>query len=152
MPILNERTIPLTEHDKMLASESSRVLEQFGEAVHELRVRLLGEDVPKAELSLPAPAVRMLGNILKEMAKGNSVTLVPNDAILTTQEAADILNVSRPFLVGLLEAGRIPYQRLGSHRRILFGDVMSFKAKTDSARDDAMRQLTEEAQELKMGY
>lgn len=74
------------------------------------------------------------------------------NAMLTTQEAADILNVSRPFFIGLLDAGKMPYQRLGSHRRILFKDLIAFKEKTDAARAEAMRQLTEEAQELDMGY
>ena len=76
----------------------------------------------------------------------------PADALLTMQEAADILDVSHPFLVGLLEAEKIPYQRLGDRRRILFQDLMAFKAKADAARAEAVRQLTEEAQELDMGY
>ena len=152
MPRLIERTIAPTERDRKLASESSRLLDQLTEAPHDLCVQFMDEDAKPTELRLPAPAVQMLGQILKEMAKGNTLTLIPNDAMLSTQKAADILNVSRPFLVGLLEAGRIPYQRLGSHRRILFRDLLAFKAKTDAARDDAMRQLTEEAQELNMGY
>jgi excisionase family DNA binding protein len=120
--------------------------------LHEVRLQLLDEDAPHAAFSLPASALRLLNEVLKEMAKGNAVMFIPVNAMLTTQEAADILNVSRPFLVGLLEAGKIPYQRLGSHRRILFKDLMAFKEKTDAARDDAMWQLTEEAQELDMGY
>jgi excisionase family DNA binding protein len=118
---------------------------------HNVRVQLLGE-AQSDIVSIPVPALRLLNEILKEMAKGNAVTLIPINAMLTTQEAADILNVSRPFLVGLLEAGKIPYQRLGTHRRISFKDLMAFKEKTDAAREEALRQLTEEAQELKMGY
>ena len=152
MTTLSERTITPTESDRRLASESSRVLEPLSALPHELKVQFLDDDAQGEAFSIPAPAVRMLNEILKEMAKGNAVTLVPNDAMLSTQEAADILNVSRPFLVGLLEAGKIPYQRLGSHRRILFRDLMGFKTRTDAAGDDAMRQLTEEAQELKLGY
>ena len=78
-------------------------------------------------------------------------TLVPNDAILSTQDAADILNVSRPFLLALLDAGRIPFQRLGSHRGILFRDLVAVKAKADVAGNEAMRQMTQEAQELDLG-
>jgi excisionase family DNA binding protein len=152
MPTLTERTITPTENDRKLASESSPVLEQVSGTLHDVRVQLVCENVATTELSLPAPAVRMLSDILKELAKGNSVTLVPNDAILSTQEAADILNVSRPFVVSLLVSGKIPYQRLGSHRRILFRDLMAFKAKSDAAGDEAMRQLTQEAQDLGFGY
>ena len=152
MTALLERAIAPTENDKRLASESSRLLEPLMALPHEVRMQLLDEAAPPHIFSLPASALRLLNEILKEMAKGNAVTLIPVHAMLTTQEAADILNVSRPFLVGLLEAGRIPYQRLGSHRRILFQDLMAFKAKADCDREEALRLLTEEAQELDMGY
>lgn len=152
MAVLSERTATPSENDKRMAAESCQLLEPLAALPQELRLQLLDKDARQAELSLPAAAVRILNEVLKEMAKGNSVTLVPTDAILSTQEAADILNVSRPFLVGLLEAGRIPYQRLGCHRRVLFRDLMAFKARCDAAGDDAMRQLTQEAQELNLGY
>lgn len=152
MTAIRERTIMPTEDDQRLASESSRFLEPASTLPHEVRMQFLDEDAPRMAFSLPVPAVRLLNEILKEMARGNAVTLLPNNAMLTTQEAADILNVSRPFLIGLLEAGKIPFRRLGSHRRILFADLMAFKQKTDSAREEAMRQLTQEAQELDMGY
>lgn len=152
MKALLDRTIAPTDSDRKLASESSQYLGPVSTLLHDVRLQFLDEDAPHTAFSLPAPAVRMLNEILKEMAKGNVVTLIPVDAMLSTQEAADILNVSRPFLVGLLEAGKMPYQRLGSHRRILFKDLMAFKAKTDAAGDEAMLQLTEEAQELGMGF
>jgi excisionase family DNA binding protein len=152
MPTVSERTITPTEADKQMASESSRILEPLTAHPHDLKLELLDEDTPRQLLNLPAPAVRALSQILKELAKGNSVTLVATDAMLSTQEAADILRVSRPFVISLLEAGRIPFQRLGSHRRILFRDLMTFKTKTDADRQEAMRQLTGEAQELKLGY
>ena len=152
MTALLERTITPTENDKKLALESSEFMEPVSSLLHEVRLQFLDADAPQNAFSLPAPALRLLNEILKEMAKGNAVTLIPINAMLTTQEAADILNVSRPFFVGLLEAGKLPYQRLGSHRRILFKDLMSFKEKTDAARAEAMRQLTQEAQELNMGY
>jgi excisionase family DNA binding protein len=152
MPALLERTITPSDDDKRIASETSQFLEPLVAHPHEVRVQLVGEASLNQILSIPAPALRLLNEILKEMAKGNAITLIPIHALLTTQEAADILNVSRPFLIGLLEAGKIPYQRLGSHRRILFKDLMAFKEKTDAAREEALRQLTEEAQELDMGY
>ena len=152
MTALLERTITPTKEDQRLASASSELMETVSALPHDVRLQFLDADVPHNAFSLPAPALRLLNEILKEMAKGNTVTLIPVNSILTTQEAADILNVSRPFLVGLLEAGKMPYERLGSHRRILFKDLMAFKEKTDAARAEAMRQLTEEAQELDLGY
>lgn len=152
MTALLERTITPTENDKRLASESRQFLEPLMTLPDVVRVQFLDEAAPRNILSLPAPALRLLNEILKEMAQGNAVTLVPVHAMLTTQEAADMLNVSRPFLIGLLEAGKIPYQRLGSHRRILSQDLIAFREHTDAAREEALRQLTEEAQELDMGY
>ena len=96
---------------------------------HDVRLQFLDADAPQNAFSLPAPALRLLNEILKEMAKGNAVTLIPFNAMLTTQEATDILNVSRPFFIELLDAGQMPYQRLGSHRSILFKDLMSSKKK-----------------------
>lgn len=152
MTALIEHTVTPTENDQRLASESTAFLEALLTLPHEVRVQFLEEETSGTILALPLPALRLLHAILKEMAQGNAITLLPANVMLTTQEAADILSVSRPFLVGLLEAGKIPYQRLGSHRRILFKDLMAFKEKTDAAREEAFRQLTEEAQELDMGY
>ena len=152
MPALLERTVTPSDNDRRIASETSQFLEPLVSHSHEVQVQFVGEDASNHILSIPAPALRLLNSILKEMAKGNAVTLIPIHASLTTQEAADILNVSRPFLIALLAAGKIPYQRLGSHRRIRFSDLMAFKDRADATREEAFRVLTEEAQELDMGY
>ncbi len=152
MPALFERTITPSDDDKRIASETSQILEPLVSLSHEVQVKIVGDDASHQVLSIPAPALRLLNEILVEMAKGNLVKLVPMNDLLTTQEVADILNVSRPFLIGLLDAGKIPYQRLRSHRRILRKDLMAFKDKMDADREDAFRRLTEEAQELNMGY
>jgi excisionase family DNA binding protein len=103
-------------------------------------------------LLIPAGAVRLLLNILTQMSEGNAVTLIPINAELTTQEAADLLHVSRPFLVRLLEQGDIPYHKVGTHRRIKLTEILAYKKKMEAVSRKAREELTREAQELDMGY
>jgi len=113
-----------------------------------LRVRLdNGQNVP-----LPQAAVRLLTYLLTEMGQGNAVTLIPNHAELTTQEAADYLQVSRPYLIGLLEKGAIKHHKVGTHRRVKFEDLRRFKEAAEAESDHAMQRLAEQAQKLDMGY
>lgn len=86
------------------------------------------------------------------MAQAHGVTIIPTHAEITTQEAADILNVSRPHLVKLLEEGAIPFTRVGSHRRIRPQDLLAYKAERDRKNEAAQDALTQQAQDLGMGY
>src|SRR5437660_3900206 len=112
-----------------------------------LRLRLL-DDPAKGTIKIPASAARMLIRILEEMARGNAVTLIPIHAELTTQEAADMLNVSRPSLIQLLDEGKIDFRRVGTHRRVRFEGLMEYKRQTDTERRKVLKQLAAYDQEL----
>ena len=99
-------------------------------------------------LILPRPVAEMFADMLAALASGKGVQVVPVDIELTTQQAADVLNVSRPYLIGLLEDGKIPYRRVGRHRRIRFEDLMGYKRTDDLRRHAAAGELTQLGQEL----
>lgn len=104
------------------------------------------------QVELPTSALRLLVDILSELAEGNAVQVVPIHAELTTQEAADLLNISRPHLIKLLEDGALPFHKTGKHRRVCFADLMRFKEERTRNSEQAMEELSKQAQELGMGY
>lgn len=112
-------------------------------------VRLRVDDDPRGEvLALPRPAVELLARVLTHMARGEAVSVVPSSSELTTQQAADLLNVSRPFLIGLLDAGDIAYRRVGTHRRVSAESVLAYRRADDDQRHRAADELTALSEEL----
>lgn len=141
MPVLPSET------ETLLAKQTSRVLAARQNDSDPLSLRLL--DAPgKETVQLPAVAVRLLVRILEEMARGNAVTLIPVHAELTTQEAADLLNISRPSLIQLLQEGEIEYRKVGTHRRVRFEALMAHKRKADAERRAALAELVAYDQEI----
>jgi excisionase family DNA binding protein len=119
-------------------------LEQSGTS----KTRLVGPDGEAIEL--PAAAFEALREIVGGMAQGLTMTLIPRGQELTTQQAADILRVSRPYLVRLLEKGEIPYHKVGTHRRLNIDDVLDYRVKRAAKRRRALSELTELSEEV--GY
>ncbi len=140
-------TLP-SESESILAKETSRVLASRIKNGERLRLRILDEGTSEETLNLPRPAVQLLLRILEEMARGNAVTLIPIHAELTTQEAADLLQMSRPSLIQLLNEGKIQFRRVGSHRRIRFEDLIGYKRCSDAERRKVLEELAAYDQEI----
>lgn len=99
-------------------------------------------------IAIPDTLFFLLERVAEVMARGDSVTIVPTGKELTTQQAADVLNVSRQYLVRLLNEGRIPYNRTGKHRRLRIEDVLAFKEQRDNERGVSLDELTRLSEEF----
>jgi excisionase family DNA binding protein len=110
------------------------------------------ENGKETSVDVPAAALRLLAGALAEMGKGNAVVVAPIRSELTTNEAAALLGVSRPFLIRLIDDGKIPAHKVGNHRRLLMQDVLSYKQRSRKDRLKALKLLAAQAQELDMGY
>lgn len=137
---------PLTEQE--IARISSQILSTYSSDDEMCELRLSD----KKNVTIPTKVLPLLAQILYHWAKDKQVKITPIKLELTTSEAADILNVSRPYLVQLLESGEIPFRKVGVRRRILSQDLMAYKEKIDSQRKQTLKELTVEAQHFNMGY
>lgn len=136
------------------AAEAARSLapllrQKKGSSQH---VTLMADGDHAARVVVPRAAFELFVRILGEMANGNAVTIVPVHAELTTQQAAELLNVSRPYMVKLLEEGQIPFRMVGTRRRVRFEDLARYKKHEDAEREKILDELTAEAQRLGLDY
>ncbi len=122
-----------------------------GHVAQHIRVRA-EQATSEQAITVPQQAFELFLEILGQMANGNAVTILPVHAELTTQQAADLLNVSRPFLVGLVEEGAIPFRRVGTHRRLLATDVLAYKRANATRRRQVLDELAADAQQHGLGY
>ena len=147
-----------TAHDSELAKASLNVLYQHHENTV-ITTKQQNQQAPDLELQienqtirLPPVAVHLLERILSELADGNAVAVTPIQPEISTQEAADILNVSRPYLVGLLENNTIAHRKVGTHRRVPLKALLEYKAIQKKRAEQAMQELADLSQELGLGY
>lgn len=111
-------------------------------------IEALGEVGTEDALIIPRATVVMFAQILDLLAQGHGVQIIPKEVELSTQQAADMLNVSRPYLIGLLESGRMPFRKVGRHRRIKFEDLVDYQRQDDLRRRDAADKLAELSEDL----
>lgn len=147
MPTLNEPLVP-TEKEVLLAREFQRQIcgMKFG------KKDSIGLQVEGMTVSVPTGAFRMLVEAVCGMAEGKAVAMIPVDEEVSPQEAAGLLNVSRPFAARLFDEGAIPSRKVGTHRRALTRDVLAYRQREKEARLKVLDELAAEAQQLNMGY
>ena len=149
--MITYRQLPPTVREAEIARSSGRILARYAGTNRPLMLNLT-DDEGERSIELPTGAVSLLAHALEAMAAGRGVTLVPEHAELTTVQAADVLNVSRPHLIKLLDEKAIPHRRVGTHRRVRMEDIMAYKSVIDREREEVLDRLTREAQEDGMGY
>lgn len=136
--------------DPIVAPEEERSaiasIEEYLESKRGRVARLVGPG--KDGVPIPSSLRRVLVAAARQLADGNGVSIMPVTAEVTTQQAADLLNVSRPFVVGLLDKGEIPFHKVGTHRRIRLRDLLAYRRRRDASRRAVIDRLATEAQEL----
>lgn len=154
--------LALEHPDKLLASQAALAAQALSELAGQgkkkkgsskkvvLEARDEARHVARAEI--PIEIFRLFVRMLSEVAQGRAVALMPLGKELTTQQAAELLNVSRPHVIQLLENGLLPFRKVGTHRRVRFDDVLQFKAKDDARRKAIADELTREAEEAGLDY
>ncbi|KTC65057.1 DNA binding domain, excisionase family (plasmid) [Legionella adelaidensis] len=141
-----ELSIP-SKHDREIAKTSVNAIEKAH--LDMKKAKLLIQDM---QVELPLSAVKLLLEALGQLAQGNALTMIPRHAALTTQEAADLLNVSRPYFIKLLDSGQIPFSRTGNRRKVLAKDLFKFKDESSKKQNHAIDELVKQAQDFGMDY
>lgn len=147
---LNAVHLP-TQPEIEQAKTSSRTLSKYADA-ERVQMTLRSGDGQAEDMVLPGPVLQLLLDILAEMSRGNAISVLPIHHELSTQDAANLLNVSRPHVVSLLERKQLPFHKVGSHRRILAKDVLAFKQQLVQQRSEALDELAALSQQHGMGY
>lgn len=144
--------------DELEAKQAARAVGHISEflrahATPTTQIQLVGEGSSGVtQIVVPSVAFGLFVDILAELGKGNAVTVAPVSAELTTQQAADLLNVSRPYLIKLLDQREIPYRRVGNRRKVLLVDLLAFKRRDEAVRREIADELAAEAQDIGLDY
>ena len=146
MPHTDQTIAPASE--ALVARTTALALDRYTSQAMTLRVQVAEAGCEVATLDVPASAIPLIRAVLREMGEGKAVTVLGDDAEISTQEAADLLNVSRPYLVGLIEKGELPARKVGPRRRLMLADVLTYRTETRAKRREALRELSALDQEL----
>lgn len=148
---------PVSKDDMELARLAQRCIVEALDHSKAVTIKLSSEsnDLPPVELppvELPPAALKLIGQLLGLMSEGKPITLMPSKQELTTVEAANFLNVSRPFVIKEIEEGRIPHRMVGTHRRIPFDGLLEYAKEMQASRETALEELSQLSADLDLDY
>lgn len=145
-----------SKEDVELAKAAQRCIVSALDHSRAVNIAILEDGVERIQdspiLKLPPKVLRLFADMLGSLAQGNAVAIMPKELYVSTQEAAMFLNVSRPYLIKMLDEKKIPYHKVGTHRRIKFEDVVTYRDNRKKSSHAALQELVDQAQELDMGY
>lgn len=144
----------ITQEESKLAKKSFLALQETFEnqSIGTKGIISINIGGKEESVTIPHKAFQILEQVLKNMAEGTSFRLLPEEEMIGTQEAAELLKISRPYLVKLLEEGKIPFSKTGTHRRVLRKEILAFDKKRKETIKKNLNFLAKQAQELKLGY
>jgi excisionase family DNA binding protein len=143
---------PASQRDRELARAAQRCIMQALDHSRAATIRVKTESGDGPSVDLPPQALKLLGQILGAMSEGRAVTIMPAKREFSTVEAANFLNVSRPFVIKEIEAGRLPHRMVGTHRRIAFEDLQDYAERMRERQQAALRRLADADQDLGLNY
>jgi excisionase family DNA binding protein len=149
-----ERLVPpeMTPEQLEMLSAAERMLMESLDRSRAATITIESDDGAESPIAVPPPVLRVLAQTLGMMARGQTITLVPEQQELSTVEAANFLNVSRPFVIKEIQQGRLPHRMVGTHRRVLFSDLVAYAKKMREGQQSALDQMAAHERELGLDY
>jgi len=143
---------PVSPHEAEMAQAAQRCIVEALDRSRAASIVLTTADGRQPAVELPPSALKLIGQLLGLLGEGRPITLMPADQEFTTVEAANFLNVSRPFVVKEIEAGRLPHRKVGTHRRVAFDDLLAYAQDMRKRQQGSLERMAENARELGLDY
>jgi len=143
---------PLSEREKEMARVAQRCIVEALDHSRAAAIMLTTDSGEHPSVEVPPAALKLIGQLLGAMSEGRPVVLMPTEQEFTTVEAANFLNVSRPFVIKEMDSGRLPHRKVGSHRRIALEDLLAYAQKMRATQASALDRMAENAHELGLDY
>lgn len=142
----------LSKQDQELARIAQHCVMKALDHSRAVAIRLTTDSGEQPSIELPPASLKLIGQLLGAMSEGVPVVVMPARQEFTTVEAANFLNVSRPFVIKEIEAGRLPSRKVGTHRRVAFDDLQAYVRKMREQQEAALQRMADNARELGLDY